>query len=229
MPQAGGLIKLPRDNHIRIFAEGMKPPEPKLVNNTPVYQLRYVSSTHKEIKIPCTQEVYRRALGKRSDKRPHTGLDMQIYHRFFLVMDRTTNLVTGVDMYPHRVAFHSLTRADDPTHGCLVMTIDARTGDMTVEDFPGDVTEAHIHALLSRLDPEGEIVVGDNYAGFRAESIAGGRVFFNIDELPDHASSVDEDDIYRVTPTGVGSGYGIGYKEPVGGGLPGGPGGIGAV
>jgi hypothetical protein len=232
MSQMGGLLKFPRTNHVRIFAENMKPPEPKLVNNVPVYQLRYVSSTHKEIKIPCTEAVYRRALGERSRRRAHTGLDMQIYHRFFLVVDKSTSLVTGIDMYPHRMAMHGLQRADAPTHNCLVLNVNAATGDMTVEDFPGDVTEAHIHGLFARLDPLGEIRTGEDYNGFQVESIAGGRIFLNINHLPDRADMLDEDDIYRPqVPTGssdnVGSGYGIGFRTPQGGGLPNGPGGVG--
>ena len=157
---------------------------------------------------------------------------MQIYHRFILVQDNATGLVSGVDSYPFRMAMHGLKRTDEPTHGCLVMSINPATGDMTIEDFPGEVTEAHIHRLMSKLDPLGQLDTGQNYAGFQIESIAGGRIFFNINDLPEHGNAMDEDAIWTAPvqedPHNVGSGIGVGFRTPQGGGTGVGMGGIGA-
>lgn len=196
MTQVGAFDKLPRNSHNRIPAENMKPPEPKMVNGAPIYQLRYVSPQHKELKIPCTEPVFRRALGQRSRRRAHTGLDMQIYHRFVLVQDVATKLVVGVDMYPYRLVMHGLKRTDEPQHNCLVMSINPTTGDMTVEDYPGEVSEGHILNLLSAIDPLGRLDIGQTYNGFTVESIAAGRIFFNIHNLPDFGEEGDEDAIW---------------------------------
>lgn len=230
MSQLGGLTKRPRNQHRRIRTTNIKPPEQRLVGTKTVCSVRYVTTDHKERKLPCTPEVFHRVLGKRSKTRAHSGLDMQIYHRFVLVQDVETNLVEGIDGYPFRQALHGLKREDEPVHGMLVVSINPQTGDMMVEDIPGEVREAHILALMEELDPVGQINVGEEFAGFTATSIAGGRIYFATDDLTDLGEMLNEDAIFlaqapnteRVGTGGRGlaSGAGgVGFVTPTGGGV----------
>lgn len=233
MSQTGGLVKKVRGEHQRILAANLKPPEKRQLGGTPdepiyEYYVRYVTQQGKELRLPCSEEVFARVFGRRSDRRAHTGLDMQVYSHFILSYDNKEKKVTGVDVYPNRPVMHNLPRADAPEHGNLVMAINAQSGDMTIEDYPDDVNEGHMISLLNAVNKAGEISVGQDFAGFEVSSIAGGRVYFNIDNLPDAAEAIDEEAIFTVnsSPERVGTGGrglapgmgGIGYVTPSGGG-----------
>lgn len=204
IPQAGFLVKIPRDNHERIVAPSLKPPEMKPVENSRIPMVRFVNEQHKELKLPCSKRVFEKVLGKRRKKAAHTGLDLQIYTTFVLVQERASNTIVGVDAFPQREIMHNFKPVDEPAHGTLVMLIDPETGDMTVEDFPSDVNNGNVLQLMAEIDRIGQIKVGDMFSGFQVQTIADGRVYFNTDEVEDADELIDDDNIFYATGTDIG-------------------------
>lgn len=199
IPTAGIVKPVMGDRFTSIYAARMLPPEVRNDRgNKQQLLVRYITAQGEEKKALCTPRVFKRSLGTRQRRAAHTGLDHQVHHSFVLKQEVETQTVTAIHAYPRIIVAHSLQRGDVPAHNHLVVNVDPAGGDLTVEDVPAKIKEAHIkHALLA-LDKQGLLQADTDIGyGMRIRSVSGSIIYVNVDDLSDdNPGIVDEDSMF---------------------------------
>jgi len=194
-----GIVKPNLGQFTNHYAMKVAPPERrKDMSGKSTLLVKAVEENGNEMKLPCSESVYKRVLGVRRVHAAHTGLDHQIHHHFVLKRNPESMLVEAIHSYPKVAVLHNLHRVEVPAHGHLVVSVDPATGDMNVEDVPERVTAGHMKAALQALDEVG-LIQGEQSLGngMFVKSVQGGVIYINVDNMsmPD-PTVMSEDEIF---------------------------------
>jgi len=171
------VIKKPvRKNLKKTRSQNMKPAQIVIDdsgNDKHEYYCVYVSSG-KQIKEPCTQDVYRRIRGPEPRKgRPHRGLDMQVGLEYLVAHD-SKGTVVGLDIFPVQKYEHGMIPEELRGLELIEAVVNQTTGEVRVTAIPPKVSENTVIRIINGIDKLSEIHPHDMIDGkYEIMSVSG--------------------------------------------------------
>ena len=179
----GVLHKPVRENIIKILAHSLKPPvckEDKSGGENHQFFAVYVSDgvEHKE---PCTQRIWRMILGPKS--RPGSkvpGLDNRTDEVFFLIKDRKTGVITGLDRVPENKYAKGMVPEKFEGLETMEIQVNVTTGEYLVKQIPPKTRDSRIRHILDALDKKTTVVPGEEIEGCEVVMASGNLISISI-------------------------------------------------
>lgn len=163
--ESTGILRKPkREGVVKIKAESIKPPEfEELSPGNFAYRLVVVSNG-KELRLPCTKEVYRRADGPPvpvgTDKMGR-GLDFRTESTFYIIKSPARDgLVTAIDIQPENKTARGMVSEEAKKITSIVIRI-SPTGDQEIKQIPPGVDDKELLLIMNELDTKDQVAVNE--------------------------------------------------------------------
>jgi hypothetical protein len=170
------IIKKPvRTGNRRVKAANMKPAEAKLSETDDNHEFFCVYvSNGKEIKRPCSHDIYKRVMGPTPKKgQPSKWLDMQV-GLAFIIHHNKENQVVGIDVMPDNRFDHGMVPANQEGIDYVEVVVNQLTGELRVTAIPPKVSEKTVEAILAGIDEVEEIHPHDHILSkYEVTSVSG--------------------------------------------------------
>lgn len=180
IPIPNALVKPKREGLKKIEAVSIKPPSVSADTDggdNHTYVCRYVSADFKEIKQPCTFDVWKRCEGRQIPGKVRDGLDARLDNDFVLIQN-ADGVIVDIDVLPK--TYYS-SRAVLPDYlqdkHDIVLKINTKTGGVEVLQCPAGVTKPSVRKLVNALDAIDTIQTGDSIpGGFEVLNVSGNQI-----------------------------------------------------